>query len=159
MRAKLKHMTKVRTRERVLKACGPKCAQAEIWLENCFKIQQKIFIQLQQLYSHSRKIFIQLQQLYSHSKKYSLNFINQQLYLLSRKKIYSTSTVGCCSTSTSKICIQGLNTQDPTCSQDTDQIQHGGNHRRRYQCFTALDIVGLQSWRLLVETAPHSIQN
>ena len=54
-----------------------------IWLANCFKIQQKIFIQLQQLYSHSSKIFIQLQQLYSHSRKILIQL--QQLYLLSRK--------------------------------------------------------------------------
>ena len=128
--------------------CGGKHrASSCLWFANCFKIQQKIFIQLQQLYSHSSKIFIQLQQLYSHSRKILIQL--QQLYSYSRKifiqlhqstigftfkkNIYSTSTIGFCSTSSSKICIQGFNPQNPTCSQVTDQTQHGGNHRRRYQ--------------------------
>ena len=64
--------------------CGGKHrASSCLWFANCFKIQQKIFIQLQQLYSHSSKIFIQLQQLYSHSRKILIQL--QQLYSHSSK--------------------------------------------------------------------------
>ena len=73
-----------------------------------FQNSRKIFIQLQQLYLHSRKIFIQLQHLYSHSRKIFIQL--QQLYSHSRK-----------------ILIQGPNPKDLTCSQVTDQIQHGGS--------------------------------
>ena len=52
-----------------------------------------------------------------------------------KKNIHSTSTIGFCSTSSSKICIQGLNPQNPTCSQVTDQTQHGGNHRKKISMF------------------------
>ena len=108
-----------------------------IQLQQLYSHSSKIFIQLQQLYFHSRKILIQLQQLYSHSRKIFIQLHQSTIVFTFKKNIYSTSTIGFSSTSSSKICIQGLNPQNPTCSQVTDQTQHGGNHRRRYQCFTS----------------------
>ena len=92
-----------------------------------FNIQEfSIHIQ----YSHSRKILIQLQQLYSHSRKIFIQLHQLTIVFTFKKNICSTSTICFCSTSSSKICIQSLNPQNPTCSQVTDQTQHGGNRRR-----------------------------